>query len=77
MTERIKTTMNKRMTVQRIVFDGDSLLLYRRAPDRFRVIAPLEIDVSVGDTIEYEPYRTSGGWFVEVVQRASAEKADS
>lgn len=62
-----------KMTVRRIVNDGDRLLLceWRKNPgdnNEYRVIASLTCPARVGDVIEYEPFGKNFGFFHVVVK---------
>jgi len=51
------------MTVNKIDNQGDRILLYGQ-DESYHVIANTDVDVSIGDRIEYEPYGVNFGLFV-------------
>jgi hypothetical protein len=60
-----------KMTVGRIVNDGDRRLLFESRDNpgdknEYRVIASLTCPARVGDVIEYEPFGRNFGWFYVV-----------
>jgi len=55
--------MEKTMVVETVYREEDRTLLYRDA--RYHVIAPRNVEVKPGDTIQYEPFGVNFGFFIE------------
>jgi hypothetical protein len=58
----------RELTVTKVIRDGDRILLYGHPKrDGYHIIAGIDVDVKVGDTVKYNPIGVNFGRFEGVI----------